>query len=60
MSRTVIDDSNIHELVNKYFTNKQLLPNDLRNIPIGEWDVSSVTDMEYLFYRKRFNEPLHP
>ena len=57
---TIIDDSNIHSLVNKYLENKSLLPNDLKDIPIWEWDVSLVTDMSNLFEgRTDFNEPLN-
>lgn len=54
----VINDSNIHELVNQYFENN--LPPALQNVPIGEWDVSLVTDMALLFaVRATFNEPLN-
>jgi len=55
----VINNGNIHDYVNRYFT-KEWLPKSLADVPIGEWDVSKVTNMEYLFYnRTTFNEPLH-
>ena len=55
---TIIDDSNIRNLLNKYLGNR--LPYDLRNIPIGDWDVSRVTDMNDLFEDiPEFNEPLN-
>ena len=57
--RTIISDRNIHNLVEIYKINKNRLPNDLRNIPIGDWDVSNVTDMSSLFFDdEMFNEPL--
>jgi len=55
-------DSNIKTLVNDYFnnTNTHLLTRDK---PIGEWDVSLVTNMDSLFYdfnkSLKFNEPLN-
>jgi surface protein len=62
-----INDSNIHEFVKNYVNNKDLLPDGLKNIPIGEWDVSEVTNMEKLFFYnydrnskfKDFNEDLN-
>jgi surface protein len=58
---TVINNNNIHNLVKLYCTNqKNELPEDLRNIPIGNWDVSKVTNMEKLFMNySNFNEPLN-
>jgi surface protein len=46
---TVITDDNIRDLVKKYIINKRGLPEDLRTVPIGNWDVSRVTDMKGLF-----------
>ena len=46
---TVITDANIRDLVKKYIINKRGLPEDLRTVPIGNWDVSRVTDMNRLF-----------
>jgi len=63
---TVINNDNIRNLLESYTTNKSTLPDDLRNIPIGNWNVSQVTDMSYLFedyYQEfnlsNFNEPLN-
>jgi len=60
---TIITNNNIHDLVTKYYRNKSLLPADLRDQPIGKWDVSRVTNMRKLFYNvddlfRDFNEPL--
>tara|TARA_B100000073_G_scaffold345686_1_gene355311 strand:+ start:3303 stop:4517 length:1215 start_codon:yes stop_codon:yes gene_type:complete len=30
--------------------NKSILPSEIRDIPIGKWDTSSVTDMRFVFY----------
>jgi surface protein len=39
---------------------REELPIDLQSIPIGEWDVSNVTDMSFLFADwDKFNEPLN-
>ena len=46
---TIITNTNIYHLVEKYINDKSQLPSDLANIPIGDWDVSNVTDMEQLF-----------
>jgi hypothetical protein len=46
---TIIDNWNIFKLVRYYINDKQELPEDLRAIPIGEWDVSQVTYMNNLF-----------
>jgi surface protein len=45
----IITDNNINELVRYYLTDKNKLPNYLKNVPIGSWDVSNVTDMRFLF-----------
>jgi hypothetical protein len=45
---TIIHDYNIKILVKYYINDKQKLPADLAEIPIGDWDVSGVTDMECL------------
>ncbi len=56
----VINDENIRDLVNKYINDWNSLPRQLRNIPIGQWNVSRVTNMSYLFYNQTtFNEPLN-
>jgi surface protein len=55
-----IKNSNIKSLVKLYITDKNKLPYDLKNIPIGKWDVSKVTDMHNLFSGyKNFNQPLN-
>lgn len=55
---TEINNDNIRELVKQYIHDKTQLPENL-NIPIGEWDVSKVTDMSYLFEsEENFNEPI--
>ncbi len=46
---TVITNDNIHRLVRDYVTNRNSLPEDLRDISISDWDVSHVTDMSELF-----------
>ena len=48
----VINDENIRDLVNKYINDWNSLPRQLRNIPIGQWNVSRVTNMSYLFYNQ--------
>ena len=56
---TIINDGNILKLVRDYINDKQELPEDLRAIPIGRWDVSLVTNMNELFRDARsFNEPI--
>jgi surface protein len=55
---TFITDANIHQLVSDYLTNKNNLPIGLKNIPIGEWDVSKVTNMNSLFKNTDFNEDI--
>jgi len=55
-----IDNSNIRALVRAYTEDRNNLPHELRGIPIGDWDVSDVTDMSQLFWWCRdFNEPLN-
>jgi len=53
-----ITDINIHDFVNKYVSGRQdLLPEELRDKQIGDWDVSRVTKMDNLFNGKTtFNE----
>jgi surface protein len=34
------------------------LPQDLQRVPIGDWDVSQVTNMKELFMDTTFNEPI--
>jgi len=56
---TIITDENIHMLVIHYCKKKEKLPDDLKNVPIGKWDVSRVTDLYELFAKTPdFNEPL--
>jgi surface protein len=57
---TIITNRNIHDLVKTFVETKWELPVDLRDNPIGEWDVSRVTNMQSLFKEyKEFNEPLN-
>ncbi len=54
---TIITNQNIKLLVRNYITDKPSLPQDLRDVPIGEWDVSRVTNMGHLFGGyENFNE----
>ena len=56
---TIITDANLRQLVQKYIRNKEELPDDLRDVPIGQWNVSRVTNMQQVFYHcTEFNEPL--
>ncbi len=67
----MINNQNIRQYVNTYLTNKNSLPQNMRTIAIGNWDVSNVTDMSELFMpkendsndlkrsKKRFNESLN-
>ena len=55
---TYITDDNIHQFVNYYLTNKNKLPSNLKNKPIGDWDVSRVTNMSSLFEDAPFNEDI--
>ena len=59
MSTPIITNRNIRDFVQKYQHNKASLPSELQGIPIGEWNVSRVTDMSTLFKGfGGFNEPL--
>ena len=66
---TIIDNNTLREFVFSYLFNKSELPDDLKDIPIGRWIVTNVTDMNELFQfdvsdddeeeaYKLFNEPL--
>ena len=56
---TIITNANLRQLVLKYVSNKKELPDDLKGVPIGQWDVSRVTNMQNMFLgRYTFNEPL--
>ena len=58
---TVINNDNIKSFVKEYIHKKYEyeLPHDLKRKPIGEWDVSRVTDMSRLFMLERnFNEDI--
>ena len=55
---TIITDDNIHELVDRYFSNDDELPADLIDVQIGHWDVSRVTNMDFLFMERHFDEPI--
>jgi len=56
-----INNGNIKKFVKRYYRRQTLfLPPNIRNIPIGQWDVSQVTNMEGLFQNlENFNEPLN-
>jgi hypothetical protein len=57
---TIIDDTNIRNLVEKYMKNKSGLPDDLKEKAIGDWNVSNVTNMSNLFVGfPEFNEQLN-
>ena len=60
---TVLTDDNISDMLIRYIRRFQdyiPLPSDLSDVPIGDWDVSEVTDMSNLFYGlETFNEPLN-
>ena len=55
---TVITDPNIRDLVEQYINGSDDFPENLVDIPIGDWDVSRVTNMEELFRDADFNEPI--
>ena len=64
----IINDNNIKDLVKFYCTDRTKLPPSLQQIPINNWDVSNVTNMDNLFNpktysptstRNSFNEPLN-
>ena len=62
----LIRDNNIRSLVETFLWDKKQLseetnrlPKELRNVPIGNWDVSQVSDMNNLFYElPDFNEDI--
>jgi hypothetical protein len=57
---TIITDKNIHMHVYDYCKQKEKLPDDLKTLPIGEWDISRATDLDELFMETPdFNEPLN-
>ena len=50
MPRTVITNANIREYVRKYIVQEyDELPDDLADTDMGSWDVSRVTNMDYIF-----------
>jgi surface protein len=54
---TIIVNDYIHDLIAFYIEDRQELPPDLREVPINDWDVSRVTDMNGLFrLYETFNE----
>jgi len=63
-SPTVITNDNIHKFVENYICSRffvfcsNKLPQDLQRVPIGDWDVSQVTNMKELFMDPTFNEPI--
>ncbi len=60
VTKTKINNYNIKDLVYNYIYFRHRLPDDLRDMKIGDWDVSKVTDMSQLFAAKEtFNEPLN-
>ena len=55
--KLVCNDDNIHDYVDLYYDDPTMFPHPQ---PIGEWNVSAVTNMEYLFMDKNeFDEPLN-
>jgi len=58
---TDLTDDNIKKFVNLYLhlNSEDPLPKDLAELPIGQWDVSRVTNMSGLFHSEQdFNESL--
>jgi hypothetical protein len=56
----VLTNATLKYCVQAYLSNRARLPEELRNVPIGQWDVSHVTDMSELFHNRRtFNESLN-
>jgi surface protein len=53
---TLINNDNLRELVVSYIFDKSGLPDDLRDVSIGDWDVSNVTDMKGLFQFDNFDD----
>lgn len=60
-TNNIITDTNIKTFVKYYLdASFELLPIELQGIPIGEWDVSSITNMSSLFFNAtNFNEPIN-
>ena len=59
MTPTQITNQNIRMLVYDYCTNKSKLPEDLKKMPIGKWNVNLVTNFENAFMNMQsFDEPL--
>ena len=59
-TNTIITDENIQDFVDYYMDSNPLLPTDLGDLTIGQWDVSRVTNMSNLFSnRYYFDEPLN-
>ena len=57
---TIITNANLRQLIQTYVSNKEELPDDLKGVPIGQWDVSNVTNMQNMFLDcEEFNEPLN-
>jgi surface protein len=57
---TIITDANLRGLVQHYVSNKKKLPDDLKGVPIGQWNVSTVTNMQGMFYHcEEFEQPLN-
>jgi surface protein len=56
----IIDNNNIRLLLSAYTYHFDRLPNYLQKIPIGDWDVSRVTNMQGIFQNcKNFNQPIN-
>ncbi len=55
-----LTDDNFNKFVKHYiYDRKNELPLNLKNLPIGKWDVSKVTNMQNLFAnQKTFNEDI--
>jgi surface protein len=55
----IITNANIQLLIDAYLIYKKILPTDLQDKPLNDWDVSRVSNMKSLFAgRHEFNEPL--
>jgi surface protein len=55
---TIITDNNIGQFISYYLFYKEKLPYGLKDIPIGKWDVSRITNMSELFQETQFNEDI--
>jgi len=57
---TIITNDNIRDLVRSHcFAGEDDLPDDLAETPIGQWNVSRVTDMSFLFHEaQEFDEDI--